>query len=780
MNAETRVTPAEGAAAIPVRRVAVVGAGLMGGGIAAQFANAGIPVDLLDVRGSDPARPSAAAMAGIERQLKVGGFMHPSAAALVRPGNIDDDLGRLAGADWIVEAIVEDLDAKRDLYAKVAAVRRPGAIVSSNTSTFRREDLLAGAAPDFASGFVVTHFFNPPRAMQLVEVVAGTGADPAVVALARAACATILGKTVVDGRDTPGFIANRIGCYWMAVAAIEAIRHGLTVEEADAVMRVFGTPRTGIFGLLDLIGIDLVPKVWPSLMANLPAEDAINRHDLPAEPVVVGLLAAGRTGRKAGAGFYRLVGKQREALDLATGAYRPEAPVDPSALPSGRDALATLVGGEGRLADYAREVLYRTVQYAAACGPEVAETADAVDAAMTLGYAWSEGPLRLGDRVGLARIAEGLAARGETPAPWLVAAAAKGGFYDAEGRGLATDGSSYGESALAAPSLIDRARRGNARIAGNAAASLFDTGDGIGLFQIHTKMNALAPEVFDLLEATLDRPLRGLVLGSGDPRAFSAGADLGHFTDRIRAGDWTGLEAYVARGQDLFLRLAAAPFPSVAAAHGVALGGGAELMLHASVVVAHAELVAGFPESTLGIVPAWGGTARMLARKAADPTVPKGPVAVASATFDLLFGGGNSGSALDARARGLLGPGDRIVMNRGEVLDRARAKALAMAEAGYAPPPPLQVAVAGPSGCAALVAGVLGARRAGRLTDTDVRVGEALAEVVTGGAAADPLKPVGEAEIMRLEREAIMRLSRLPESLARIDHLRATGKPLRN
>lgn len=553
------VTPTEGAAAIPVRRVAVVGAGLIGGGIAAQFANAGIPVDLLDVRGPDPARPSAAATAGIERQLKVGGFMHPAAAALVRPGNIDDDLGRLAEADWIVEAIVEG--PRR----QARPLREGGGGPSAqHDRQLQHLDLpaqgpLAGAGADFASGFLVTHFFNPPRAMQLVEVVAGTGADPAAVALARAALATILGKTVVDSHDTPGFIANRIGCYWMAVAAIEAVRHGLTVEEADAVVRVFGTPRTGIFGLLDLIGIDLVPKVWPSLMANLPPEDAINRHDLPAEPVVVGLLAAGRTGRKAGAGFYRLVGKQREALDLATGAYRPEAPVEavqggfpPAATPSPPSSEAK--AASPTMPARSSSGPSSTPPPAA---PEVAETADAVDVAMTLGYAWSEGPLRLGDRVGLARIAEGLAARGETPAPWLVAAAAKAGFYDVEGRGLATDGSVYGESAIAAPSLVERAKRAKARIAGNAAASLYDTGDGIGLLQIHTRMNALAPEVFDILEAALAAPLRGLVIGNDDPRAFSAGADLGYFTDRIRSGEWSGLEAYVARGQELFLSFAA-------------------------------------------------------------------------------------------------------------------------------------------------------------------------------------------------------------------------------
>lgn len=769
---------ADGVSAIPVRRVAVLGAGLMGGGIAAQFANAGLHVDLLDIPGPDASR-NEPALAGIARQLKVGGFAHPAVVELVHAGNVEDDLGRLSEVDWVIEAIIEDLGSKRDIYKRVAAVLRPGAIVSSNTSTFRREDLLSDSASDFATHFVVTHFFNPPRMMNLVEVVGGSDVDEAAIALAREACATILGKTVVNGRDTPGFIANRIGCYWMAVAAIEAIRSGLRVEEADAVMRIFGTPRTGIFGLLDLIGIDLVPKVWPSLMDNLPPDDAINRHNLPAEGIINQLLASGRTGRKSGAGFYRQVNGKRDALDLSTGEYRPEEPVDGSMLPQGRTALATLIAGEGKLADYARAVLFATVQYAASCGPEVADSAEAIDTAMTLGYAWAEGPLRLADRVGVAQIVDGLRQAGNEPAPWLLAASGMSGFYNDTGASLLPDGTGYDAAAIAAPGLLTQARARRSLITGNNAASLWDIGDDIAVFEIHSKMNSLSAEVFEVLEATLAQPLRGLVVGNDDPRSFSAGADLMHFSSFMKAGDWGGLEAYVARGQDLMLRLKYAAFPSVAAAHGVALGGGAELMLHCTTIAAHAELTTGFPETTLGIVPAWGGCAQMLLRKARDTAATRGPVAVASAVFDLMFGGGNSSSARDARARGILRSGDTIVMNRGQLLARARQRALDLAVPGYRPPAADAFAAAGRSGRNAIVSGLVAARRAGRISDHDVVVGETLAYVLTGGAAGDPVRMTSEKEMMDLEREAIVHLAKLPATLARIEHLLATGKPLR-
>ena len=376
-----------------LRRAAVVGAGTMGGGIAAQFADKGIPVLLLDTT-------AEAAASGLERQRLMGGFVNPWAAALVETGGITTDIERLSDADWIVEAIVERVDLKQDLYRRVDAVRRPGSIVSSNTSTLRLAALTGGLPETFVRDFVVTHFFNPPKVMALMELVGSAATDPTTLRRVRDHAERVLGKTVVVGRDTPGFIANRVGCYWMAMAAIEAIAFGLTVEEADAVAGPpFGVPRTGVFGLFDLIGLDLVPLVWGALLDSLPTDDALHRYAIPAHPLFRQLIAEGRLGRKAHAGFYRQdpATKLREGTNLATGAYRPGETV--AAMPD----LVTLLDGTDRAARYARRVADRLRAYVEAVTPSIADGPEAVDTAMRLGYSWREGPFALLARLDRAR-----------------------------------------------------------------------------------------------------------------------------------------------------------------------------------------------------------------------------------------------------------------------------------------------------------------------------------------------------------------------------------------
>lgn len=771
-----------GVARSGVKRAAVIGAGSMGGGIAAQFANAGVPVDLLDIAGQGTQSRNAPALAGIDRQVKAGGFMHADAVGLVRAGNVEDDLDRLAEADWIVEAVIERLDAKRDLYVKVDAVRRPGTIVSSNTSTIPRASLVDGMPASFRSDFLITHFFNPPRHMRLMEIVDAAETDPALLQRARTAAETILGKTVVDCRDTPGFIANRIGCHWLAVAIIEAKAMGLTPEEADAVMQVLGIPRTGVFGLMDLIGIDLVPHVWGSLMQALPPGDDLHNCDLPGDATIAAMLAAGRFGRKAKAGFYRLgADKARETLDFSTGEYRPEQPLSPKALPAGgRDAVA-LIESPDRYGTYASRVLSRVIAYTAGIGPEIAGDVGSIDLAMTLGYAWKDGPFRLADKVGLDRIRARLALDAR-PIPLLLQAAIDAaGFYDAGGRPLATDGTRLKASGGTGLATLAPAKR-NAPIAGNESASLWDLGDGIAAFEIHTKLNSFAPAVFDVLEETIRRgghDFRGVVLGNDDPRAFSAGADLSFILGLIRSGDMAGLGAYIARGQECFLKLKYAPFPVVAAAHGLALGGGCEFTLHADAVVAHAEYYAGLPETKVGLVPGWGGCTQLLLRQQEGAAGPHGPLAPAARTFATIMEGAQSSSAWDARSRGLLRPSDRVVMNGDHLLAAARTWAIELAS-GYVPPAEAAITVSGPSGKLALLNEAHSARAAGRMSDADMAIANALATVLTGGAAGRADRPLSERQLMQLEREALIELAKFPATQARIEHMLAYGKPLRN
>lgn len=741
--------PALNLAETGIARVAVIGAGSMGGGIAAQFANAGVAVDLLDMPGGETGVEPAAF--GVARQLKMGGFMVPAAAELVRVGNTRDHLDRLAQADWIIEAIVEDLDIKRDLFERIEAVRRPGSLVTSNTSTLQRSAIVRGLADRFASDFAITHFFNPPRLLPLMELVTGPENPASVGDSLRLAARHLLGKNVIDCLDSPGFVANRIGCYWMAVSMIEAERLGLSIEEADAVQAIFGVPRTGVFGLMDLVGLDLVPHVWGALAAALGNGDAIHQHDLTRWKVTANLIDLGHFGRKSKAGFYRKSAEgTREAYDLVTKTYRPAQSVN---LPgNGRDLDALLDAG-GPMAKYAECVLGHVISYAARHAGKIARKADDVDLCMTLGYSWRSGPLELARRIGSTRLDHIWSQHGINPVAVPEAGTASGH------RGPMVSTSD--------------------QISGNDAGALRDLGDGVACFEVHTKLNALSTHVFDALEDALGRAgkdFRALVIANDNARAFSAGADLDYFFGCADTGDFQALDAFVARGQELFLGLKYAPVPVVSAVRGVALGGGLEMALHSDAIVAHAEAKLGLPEATLGIIPGWGGCAQLLLRASEKGG---GPLAAAQSAFDVIARGAVSGSAPEAAALGMLRATDDYAMHEGEVLPRAIARASQMAE-GYVPPTPAAIATTGQSGYLSLMSTARAQQMVGRATETDVRTASFLARVLTGPADGDFRSPLSEQDIVALERHAIVELAKTEETRARISHFRTTGRPLRN
>jgi 3-hydroxyacyl-CoA dehydrogenase len=750
-----------------VRRAAVIGAGTMGSGIAAQFANGGIAVDLLDL--PDPAGRDARAEQGIARQRETGGFMGEEAAHRVRPGNLEDHFERLAEADWIVEVVVEDLAVKRDLYARIDAVRKPGALISSNTSTLYRADLVAGLSPDFARDFTVTHFFNPPRVMLPVEVVAGRDSNPAQVARVMDAAETLLGKVVIPCRDTPGFIANRIGCTWIAIGIVEASRQGLTVEEADAVMAALGIPRTGVFGLIDLVGLDLVPLVWSSLMQSLPDTDAINRFDLPGCAPVGALIEAGRYGRKSGAGFYRKTDAGREALDLRTREYRAAQPADPKMLPgAGRD-LSALIHDSGKIGTYAWTVFLELLVYAAKHAPEIAADVGAVDAAVSLGYGWQTGPFALADRIGVDAIAERLEAQGRALPP-LLEAARKTGFYP-DGHPLSC-GSADDLSVRPAPLLV-AALKSSPPVLGNDAASLWDAGNGLHVFEMHTKMNSFAPAAYDVLEKALefagDR-MTALVLANDNARSFSVGADLALFLKCIEAGEFDTIEAYLARGQRVMLAMKHCAVPVVAAVRGFALGGGCEFSMHANAVVAHAEAKMGLPEISVGLIPGWGGCTQLVLRaQQAGAT----PAVAAAQAFGAIFPAARSGSAAQARSMGFLRQTDSIVMHHDHVFSAACDHARAMCE-DYAVCEAPVVHAAGPEAVETICNTLPSSA-----TDTDRFMARVLARVLTGGDAAEGTA-LTEADMAELERAALMELSHRDSTRARMAHMLQTGKPLAN
>ncbi len=754
----------------PVRRAVVVGAGTMGAGIAAQLANCGIQVTLLD-RAGDGADRSALARAGIERQLAVGGFMVPDFADRVAPGNTDDDLGTCAEADWVIEAVFEDPTVKHDLYRRLDEVRRPGTLVSSNTSGIPVHELVTGHSDAFARDFTITHFFNPPRTMELLEVVAGEATDPAILDRVAAAGDRQLGKVVLECRDTPGFIANRLGSHWMAVAALEAFRGGLDVETADAVMsRPFGIPRTGVFGLFDLVGINLVPLLWPVLTNALPASDACHSYDLGTDPVFSHLLAHGLVGRAGPGGFYRrrTPGGEKvdEVLDLNTLDYRPSrTPDDPAA--AAKD-LPGLLGTDSPGGRYAWVVFAQVLDYACAVAPEVADDVEAVDDAIRLGYGWARGPFALADTVGAAVLADRYAASGREVPGLVVRAAEVGGFYPDVDSVLGADGSIRRRRRAEGVVTVADAERANGLLAENASAAVVDLGDGVACLALRTKLNTCDPGVIEMVERATQLgtsgAFRALVIGSDHPRAFSAGADLGTFVSLLDAGDLDGLHDFARRGQQAFHALRNATFPVVAAARGFALGGGNELMLAAHRIVAHAELNAGFPERTVGLIPCWGGVTQSVARAAAA-----GETDPAASAFAVASSSEVSTSAWQAGDWHLLRGTDEVVASARRVLAEAKAAALELLVApASAPSGPLPLH--DPAG-GALDAGWAGA------SETDRTIVARLAALLTG---TGPGETASEEELLEGEIQVAVDLLVRPANQARVRHLLATNRPLAN
>ncbi len=765
-----------------IRRVGVIGAGVMGAGIAAQVANAGVPVVLLDVVPPGANDRSQLARGAVARMLKTepAPFMSAQAAKLVETGNIEDDLGRLAECDWIIEVVVEDLAVKQALYRKLEPVRRPGTAISSNTSTIKLALLTEGLGEAFARDFMITHFFNPPRYMRLLEVVPGPRSDPALVRAVAAFADASLGKTVVRCNDAPGFIANRVGNYWLQAAVVAAVDDGMAVEAADAVIgRPFGIPSTGVFGLLDLVGIDLIPHVNASLARSLAPDDAFQAVNRDV-PLIGRMVAQGLTGRKGRGGFYLFdrSTRKKQVIDLATGAYRPEQKPDLPELSLGLAALMEAPTPAGR---YAWAVMGATLAYAAGVVPEAAATLVDVDAAMRLGYAWRWGPFELIDRLGTGWFAGRLRAEGRAVPPLLAVAAGRPFYRVQEGRQqfLTLDGAYRDVPRAEGVLLLADVRRAAEPVLQNASASLWDIGDGVACLEFTGKANTIDEAVLTLLSqalAVVAQRFKALVVYN-EGKDFSLGANLGVALSAANTAAWSGIEQAVVAGQQAFQALKHAPFPVVAAPAGMALGGACELLLHADAVQAHAESIIGLVECGVGLLPGWGGCKEMLLRAAAAG-LPRGPMPAPSRVFEMVSTAATSRSAAQAREMLFLRPGDGITMNRDRLLADAKARALGLVD-GYAPPAPQELQLAGPSGALALRLAAQAYQRLGLATDHDLVVAGALARVLTGGDA-DLVDRVAEDGVLALERAGFMALVRTAPTLARIEHTLATGKPLRN
>ncbi|WP_137898655.1 3-hydroxyacyl-CoA dehydrogenase/enoyl-CoA hydratase family protein [Sphingomonas sp. 2SG] len=768
-----------------IRKVCVIGAGVMGAGIAAQVANAGIPVLLLDIPARDGDDRDAVAKGAVARMLKTdpAPFMSTGAAKLVETGNIDDHLDRVAECDWIVEAIVERLDIKQSLYARLEALKRPGTAVSSNTSTIPLGHLVEGRSDQFKADFLITHFFNPPRYMRLIEIVRGEHTDVAVAEKVEAFVDRFMGKRIVRAKDTPGFIANRIGTYWLAVAINAAMDQGLTVEEADQIGgRPMGVPKTGIFGLVDLVGVDLMPLLSKSLSSTLPQGDPYFDTVRPM-PLVDRMIADGFTGRKGKGGFYRFdkATRTKLALDLATGDYREG--VKPAALPPKAEKdLAALIAVPGKVGDYAWEILGKTLSYAAMLVGEAADDIVGIDDAMKLGYNWKFGPFELIDKIGAAAFAARLRDEGRS-VPTILDTAGDRPFYrvvDGKRQFLTLAGEYRdvvrGEGVV----LLEDIKLGAEPIVRNASAALWDIGDGVAALEFTTKMNALDGEIMALIQQAIpivEARFKALVIYN-EGSNFSAGANLGMAMFAVAAGMWGEIEKLIAGGQQALKALKYAPFPVVSAPAGMALGGGCEVLLHSDAVQAHAETYVGLVECGVGLLPGWGGNGEMLDRMAKAPMMPRGPMPAVAKAFETISTAQVSKSAALAKEMMFLRPGDGITMNRDRLLADAKAKTLSLVD-GYAPPEKPTFRLPGESGRVGIAGVVDGFRKKGLATEYDEIVSARLAMVLTGGDA-DLVDIVQEDDLLTLEREGFMAAVKDPRTQARVQQMLTTGKPLRN
>ena len=766
-----------------IRSVAVLGAGTMGAQIAAQVANAGWPVLLLDLDADTAARGLRHAAA-----LKPDPFFTKDVRARIRLGGFDADLPAIADCDWVVEAIVERLDAKRALLERVEACLGADAVVSSNTSGIPIATIAEGRGAGFRRRWLGTHFFNPPRYLRLVEVIPTPDTDPAAVAAVSSFVNRQLGRGVVVARDAPGFIGNRIGLHGVASALAQLADGGYTIEEIDAITGpAIGRPKSATFRTMDIAGIDILAHVGADLVARLERPDERQAFELP--PLVGDLVERGWIGEKAGQGFYR---KERGAggsailtLDPATMAYRPRQSARLGALEAARaiedagERVRTLFLGRDRVGELLRATLGRTLLYAAEVAPEVAHSPDDVDRALRWGFGWELGPFELLDAIGVDAVLDASAPDAATdlsPAAreWAGLAARSD-----EPRRVRT-----GPLPPAAPDLqiLTVARRQGGVVKGNAGASLVDLGDGVLAVEFHSKMNTIGGDTVQMLTggvAEASERFAGLVVGN-DAVNFCAGANLMLVLLEAQEGNWDEIDLMVRSFQNAVIGLRYSPVPVVVAPAGLTLGGGCEIVLHGDRVQAAAETYMGQAEVGVGLIPAGCGTKELTVR-ALDATLPgTDPLPRLRQAFETIGFGKVSTSAAHARQLGLLREVDGVTMDRERLMADARAMVLERVREGYrAPDRRTAIPVGGEEARAALELGIHLAWRGGAISDHDARIGRALARIMTGGDLPHATT-VSEQVLLDLEREAFLSLCGEAKTLDRIRHTLKTGKTLRN
>lgn len=772
----------------PIQRVAVLGAGTMGSRIAAHFTNAGYPVLLLDLPRHGP-DPNAVARRGIEAAAsqKPVAFFVPENSKLIETGNFDDDLPRLRDCQWIIEAVTENLEIKRSIWERVDRVRHADAILSTNTSGIPLHTICEEFSADFRKRFLGTHFFNPPRHLHLLEVIPGPDTDPPLLNFVSAFGEERLGKGAVRCKDTPNFIANRIGSFWGAAVVRAMIEGDYTIEEVDALTGpLIGVPKSATFRLFDIIGLDVWAFVSKNLYENIPDDPWRDWFKMPG--LLQNLIGNRWLGEKTGQGFYKRVGAERQihAIDWRTFAYHPASkpsfPIveETRRIPDFAERLRTLVSSSDRAGTFLWNVFKHVFLYSAAKVGEISDRIVEIDRAMRWGYGHKLGPFEFWDALGFAAVARRMESDGmELPAPIqnmlqadirsFYRPADSGGTPRTEYFDLARNSYQEIEERPKVISLSDT-KRARGTVESNPGASLVDLGDGVLCLEFHSKMNAIGEDALRMMDRAyelLSGSFEGMVIAN-EGENFSVGANLVLLLTAAQAGDFDAIGETIHHFQQCMLRMKYAPKPVVAALFSRALGGGCEIVLQSHRVQASAEAYIGLVEVGVGLIPAAGGCKECVIR---FPKVDK--------AFETIGNAKVSGSAQEAKALGFLRECDRISMNPEFLIGDAKQFVLELVKSYVPGAPRTDIMAGGEPAYARMRLAAWHLLESGMISEHDFTIGEKLAFILSGGRVRAG-SAISEQNLLDLEREAFLSLLGMPKSQQRIEHMLKTGKPLRN
>ena len=797
-----------------IRKAAVIGSGVMGGGIAALLASAGVetlmldivPFDLSEEEKKDPKARNRMVKAGYDNLLTIQPalLMQKKDIQRISIGNLEDDFDQLADCDWIVEVVVENLKVKQDLFKRIDGVRKPASIISSNTSGIPLKAMSEGLSEDFRKHFLGTHFFNPVRYMHLLEIIPGEETDPDVLCFMADFGERILGKGIVWAKDTPNFVGNRIGVQGMVKAMQLMVEDGLSIQEVDALFGpVMGRPKTAMFKTSDLVGLDTMGHVARNSYELIADEE--EKQDFVIPDFVDQMIEKKLLGKKTQAGFYKTEltpewKKVRKVINPETLEYEDWQKVDFPCLQEAKKAkslpekMRAVVYGDDKGARFAWKAVASQLIYSANRIPEISDTIVEIDNAMKWGYNFEMGPFETWDALGVKESVAKMEADGMAvpqKVKDMLAAGIETFYKTEEGKRFFYDfdAKAYKEVVVSEANISLAALKGSGKLVKRcASASLVDIGDGVFCCEFHTKMNALNAEIIQFMDEAMDYVDQngvGLVIGNqagGMPGAFSAGADLNQVSEAAKTDRLGEVEAMIKALHAVVQKETYCPFPVVAAPYGLALGGGCEVCLAADRIVAHAELYMGLVEIGVGLLPGGGGCKNLWKKAIAGI-----PAHVKDAdlskffipTFMNIATAKVSMSAAEARANGFLGPRDRIVFNRDLLIGEAKKEVLRMADAGYAPPAKEKLKVLGAAAEGMVNGELFNMQNAGYVSEHDVFLARRIATVVSGGNVRTNSK-VDEEVILNLEREAFIDFLKEEKTLARIDHMLKTGKPLRN